>query len=403
MKKTLLLIVAGFLMIGSSLLHAQGISYQAVARNAQGQLMANEDITVIFAIQEAAAGGTTVYSESHAVTTNNYALFSVVIGKGTSISGDFSTLDWGGNDHFLNVQVDGTDMGTTQLETVPYSKVATAMQISQLTDVSIGAAVVNDVLKYDGTNWVSAPDAVDDADADPANELQSLSLNGTDLELNQGGGTVDLSGLAGDSPWTTVGTDITYNNGGNVGIGVADPGFPLHIEDDNQNVVHLEHTGTSGVQDILELEAGANFTGQFIEFQDQSGILGAINADGSAEFTSVTVEETLTASTTPATGQVYANGLPLAYGYITFTGSISTDFGIVSVATPATGTYTITLNKSWVGDPVILATSFSSSIDSEIISASPVSGQTNQIEINIAENGQGVNSAFYFVVFGTAQ
>ena len=66
--------------------------------------------------------------------------FIVNIGLGTPISGDFTTIDWGSDDHFLNVQINTggglTDMGTTQFMAVPYALSAAnaASKIDDLTD-----------------------------------------------------------------------------------------------------------------------------------------------------------------------------------------------------------------------------------------------------------------------------
>ncbi|MEM7655899.1 MAG: hypothetical protein AAF399_07210 [Bacteroidota bacterium] len=73
---------------------------------------------------------------------------------------------------------------------------------------------------------ITSTDLVNDADADPANEIQTLSISGSDLSLSNGGGTVDLSSF--DSPWTTSGANI-YRDVGNVSVGTAFPNSKLHV------------------------------------------------------------------------------------------------------------------------------------------------------------------------------
>lgn len=99
----------------------EGVNYQAVARDGSGNLLANQNVTVQFSIREGSATGTDVYVETHTTTTNDYGLFSLVIGNGTASTGTFSAIPWGTNDYFLNVEVNSNDMGTTQLMSVPYS------------------------------------------------------------------------------------------------------------------------------------------------------------------------------------------------------------------------------------------------------------------------------------------
>ena len=386
------------LFLSSALtVQGQGISYQAVARNASGQLMANEAINVEFIVL--ADSSLEVYRESHSTTTNAYALFSLTIGKGTT-SDDFLAIDWGAVDHFLQVKVDGSDMGTNQLETVPYSKVATHMQISQLTDVNIGTVAVDDVLKWNGSEWVAGADQLGDPDV--TNEIQTLSLNGSDLSLSNGGGTVSLPLDTGI--WKNSGNNIYYD-GGRVGIGTAAPTNPLNLVTNGTATVgfRFENTNIGSDNDMLEIitQTGAPDNAQFLELQRGSTVEARINTDGSAEFLSLTVEEELDASTTPVTGKVYANSLPIAYGYIGSTGTLLKEYGITSVSNPTTGVYVITLNKNVVGLPVIIANAVGASPSDEIVVIDPIQGTTNQIEINISDgSGTGISSAFTFVVFG---
>lgn len=106
----------------------QGIPYQAAARNANGQPLVNTTVKVRFSIIDSVATGTTVYQETHSVSTNNVGLFNVNVGLGTASTGTFSGINWGKNFKFMKVELDpsgsGTnyvDMGTQQMMSVPYS------------------------------------------------------------------------------------------------------------------------------------------------------------------------------------------------------------------------------------------------------------------------------------------
>jgi hypothetical protein len=110
-------------------------NYQAVARTATGAIIANQGIAVRLSIHDGTAGGTVIYSERQTATTNKFGLFSCMIGTGTVLSGTFETIDWAGALKFLQVEFDpaGTttyiDMGTTQLISVPYAKVANELNL----------------------------------------------------------------------------------------------------------------------------------------------------------------------------------------------------------------------------------------------------------------------------------
>ena len=101
------------------------ISYQAVARNAQGQPLSETDIQVKFTLLTDSLTGAAEYSESHSLTTNSLGLFTTAFGAGTAETGTFAAINWASGTKYLKVELDaGTgfvDMGTQQLLSVPYS------------------------------------------------------------------------------------------------------------------------------------------------------------------------------------------------------------------------------------------------------------------------------------------
>ena len=134
MKKfTLTLLIATLL---SSFLFAQntpqGFNYQGVARNGAGTVVTNSSIGMRFSLHNNAANGTVVYSEIKTITTDQYGVFSLVIGSGTPVQGTFNSVNWGNGNKYLQVEMDPkggnnyVDMGTTQLMSVPYALFAAA-------------------------------------------------------------------------------------------------------------------------------------------------------------------------------------------------------------------------------------------------------------------------------------
>ena len=62
----------------------QGFNYQAVARNATGGLLNNQSIDVRISIISIQILGIIQWQETQNVTTNEFGLFTIIIGQGTS-------------------------------------------------------------------------------------------------------------------------------------------------------------------------------------------------------------------------------------------------------------------------------------------------------------------------------
>ena len=201
---TVILAVVFAMLAGSFALLAQvpqSFKYQAVIRDAAGAVMANQELNIEIIILKGGGFGEVVYDEQHTDTTNQFGLMTLDIGSGNVSTGDFSSIAWGDDTYFLMVEMDGISMGTTQLLSVPYA---------------FHAQTVSE-------------DKVDDADADPLNEIQSLSLSGNDLSLSKGGGSVTLPASAGGGDnWgtQTVVTDETLTGLGTETnpLGIVDGG-----------------------------------------------------------------------------------------------------------------------------------------------------------------------------------
>lgn len=117
-----------FLICFSTLAQApQKFNYQAIARNAAGNPLANQNVNVRFSIRDISTIGPIIYQETHALTTNEFGLINAFVGGGTVTSGTFSAINWAGGAKFLQLEYDpqaGTNflvVGTTQMVSVPYA------------------------------------------------------------------------------------------------------------------------------------------------------------------------------------------------------------------------------------------------------------------------------------------
>ncbi|OFZ07274.1 MAG: hypothetical protein A3D92_01405 [Bacteroidetes bacterium RIFCSPHIGHO2_02_FULL_44_7] len=64
--------------------------YQSIARNTTGTILANASVGLRISIRDLSAAGTVVFQETHAVTTNDFGLFTISIGAGTPSLGTIS-------------------------------------------------------------------------------------------------------------------------------------------------------------------------------------------------------------------------------------------------------------------------------------------------------------------------
>lgn len=96
----------------------QGFNYQAILRNSDGIVKANETVSLQITIVN--DQGTSQYLEIHNTQTNELGLVNMVIGEGTT-SNDFSSVDWSTGPYFLDITVNGVNLGSSPLLSVPYA------------------------------------------------------------------------------------------------------------------------------------------------------------------------------------------------------------------------------------------------------------------------------------------
>lgn len=100
--------------------------YQAVVRDADGEIIANQQVGLQVSILQGSETGTAVYVETLSIETNQYGLVNLNIGEGTSAD-DFSAIGWGTDSYYIQIALDETGgtsyavMGASQLLSVPYA------------------------------------------------------------------------------------------------------------------------------------------------------------------------------------------------------------------------------------------------------------------------------------------
>ena len=119
---TLVTVLSSFQLDAQS---PQGFNYQATVRNSAGELLVNQNANFQFTIVQGSPSGTSMYVETHTTQSDDLAQVALVIGQGSTVSGDFSQIDWSLGSYYLAIELDigsgYVSMGTTQLLSVPYA------------------------------------------------------------------------------------------------------------------------------------------------------------------------------------------------------------------------------------------------------------------------------------------
>lgn len=356
----------------------QAISYQALVRNADGDPVANASVGVQISILQGSAAGAAVLVERHFPPTNANGLFSLEIGDGVLVSGNFATIDWSTGSYFLKTETDPlggaayTISGTTQLLSVPYALYAN--------DANHAASADTADFATDAANAVNAETAVH---ADTADYV----VNGTPWESESFGNNIYYTdgyvgvGIQPIAPFSVKGSTGFAS--------INDEAYSLLVDDTGNLSFHANNMLGTGTP-TLTLD-DSNFKRVGIGTNTPEEKLHVVGGG-------VRIDET---TTSPSPNTAYGNALPMAYGY--FAGTIiSQDYGITSFTNPTTGNYDVVLDNSFTGAPVVMISSFNSTPAAEIITYSYTA--PNIIKVHISDGtGTAKNSNFSIVVFGISQ
>ena len=187
----------------------QGFNYQATVRNSAGELLVNQNANFQFTIVQGSPSGTSMYVETHTTQSDDLAQVALVIGQGSTVSGDFSQIDWSLGSYYLAIELDTgsgyVSMGTTQLLSVPYALYAdTAGNVealqTQIDELVLLTDADNDGFSEhqgdcDDTNATVYPGATEDEsdgiDNDCDGEVdETLGYEATFYHIHAGGGNV---------------------------------------------------------------------------------------------------------------------------------------------------------------------------------------------------------------------
>lgn len=210
--KRIITTLMGILLIGL-ILHAQeappqAFSFKATIKDGRGLPVLLRKISLRISILQGDMNGLAVYSEFFNPTTNLYSQVDIEIGRGNVLSGSFSSVDWSADAYYLKIEADirgGTNyqlLSVTQLLSVPYALFA--------------GQVMNN----------------EDNDADPANEIQVLSLIENILTLTTDGTPIqiDLAPYLDNTDNQTLFSVLTKGNNAS-GMNITNLADPINNQD----------------------------------------------------------------------------------------------------------------------------------------------------------------------------
>ena len=130
MKKIVATLLFVCTLLGSALWAQtvpQGINYQAVARDASGMPIANQEVTVRVSLGTEDVDANQFFSETHRVVTDAAGYFRLVIGRGAAGQGVLADVPWAEEQVWLNLEIFDNRVGgfrvlsTNELLSVPYA------------------------------------------------------------------------------------------------------------------------------------------------------------------------------------------------------------------------------------------------------------------------------------------
>ncbi|MCD4737181.1 MAG: hypothetical protein K8R53_14145, partial [Bacteroidales bacterium] len=253
----------------------QAFHYEFLVRTYSGNIATKTPVNLRISILDGSADGSIVYSETHNSTTDDFGMLSLQVGNGVDKSGGFGDIAWETGDFYLKMdELGGKNfmlMPTQKLLSVPF-----ALYAQRATNV-------------------------DDADPDPANELQRLTMEGDTLKLT-GGGWVNLS-MTDNQTLQFHDNKLFINNGNEVEL-------PFNYSDTSQfneiqritrngDLINLSKEGGAFVDENTQYSAGEGImimdtvivntapsswqrSGDYLVYDSEGAVIGTQTPEASA-------------------------------------------------------------------------------------------------------------------------
>lgn len=202
----------------------QQFNYQGIARDAKGNPISKQRLSVKLSVLPTADASQAEYEEVQSVTTNDFGLYTLQIGNGEALFGEMKNVKWETGNKYIRVAIDPkggsdyVDLGTTQLLSVPYAIYA-------------------------------------DRAGSAKNGSNTRALNNF-IEKTDGSGNVNA-------------TSQIFDNGTNIGIGTTSPVARVHVNANAASVlehVRMQNTNANGAGRFTMYSDGANNYSTFTKY-----------------------------------------------------------------------------------------------------------------------------------------
>jgi acetyltransferase-like isoleucine patch superfamily enzyme len=317
-----LLIVAFHTFMAFSQSVPQGMRYQAVARDEAGKTIDNETIMLQISLR-AGEKGDVLYTERHEVTTNQLGLFSITVGEGKALKGEFASIPWSLANIWLDIDMNEaggkifTNINSSQLLTVPYAfHAGTAGNYSGMDDptqkngLQFYWSTTGNLSTLPGTHYVGTRDYKDFIFK--TNDLQRMAITKDGLIEIDGSLDVGVNLSVGNNAF--IGNDLRVDRDASVGR-------DLLVERNGQFEGNLEVDGTMGVDGITTLRNTTESTNKdngSLIVEGGVGIEKNINIGGNSNVTG----NTTVGGNSTVTGNSIVNGTTGLNGQVTISANV---------------------------------------------------------------------------------
>lgn len=260
-----------------------GLRYQAIARDLDGTIRANETLTVKAELISLSDKETAVYTEIHDITSGDFGLLNLTIGEGDPIGGTFDAVPWneqiwvrisirGGQDNDYNI------VTTSKLYSVPYAFYAeTAGKVlsedgiedngdSRAPGIGSSGSKWDVRGNYDTDDWNDGSPVLGTTDA---NDLVVVTNNNPRIVVDASGPVnvrenTDMDGTLNVDGETTLNDDLTVTNMSDTDLsGTLTVGKATTLNDDLTvtNMASTQLTGDLDVDKTLNVDGATTLNG----------------------------------------------------------------------------------------------------------------------------------------------